>query len=117
MKQLEAVYASPFLPCTPSFPFFFSSSSLLALRVPFVNDEDRGRQGTDGAAGIFPVDIFLVGMRSRYVREALRSKRPGDVLTGSRESGVSLRGIRDRAENTVNFPELRSRTDPQIGIR
>jgi hypothetical protein len=36
--------------------------------APFSRESDSG--------GIFPVDIFLVGMWSRYVRETLRSNRP-----------------------------------------
>lgn len=49
-------------------PLAFAPRLLCALRA-----RDPG--------GIFPVDIFLVGMRSRYVREALRSRRNArDVL-------------------------------------
>lgn len=83
---------------SPLFPlFFFLSLFLPALCVSPSrtterhDDERRGglerggrstrrrrrrKRRRERAAGIFPVDIFLVGMRSRYVREALRSKRP-----------------------------------------
>lgn len=52
------------------------SSSFSGLAPRFLRRPSRARAKPTDSGGIFPVDIFLVGMRSRYVREALRSKRP-----------------------------------------
>lgn len=58
----------------------------------------RRKRKRERAAGIFPVDIFLVGMRSRYVREALRSKRPrcSYRFHGSLDERSSVPSVRGR---------------------
>lgn len=65
-----AASCSSFFPCCV---FLSRTTETMASEEEAENQRGEKRER---AAGIFPVDIFLVGMRSRYVREALRSKRP-----------------------------------------